>query len=242
VRILVATKFYELLIIAVSHRDRIHRALNQDTHDGPPEERVSPADEPARLPLTHTESLVFKELIPRYGHSPFDLAEAAAIGEAAGKLAIIKPALDALRDAYYGYLEAAKEASHCRQAAARQFMRLNATVVECERWLPAINRRRSAKAKANGRKPRSRTLVSERCPTPAETEALYAYGECKGNVAAAARRLGKDRSTVAEQIKKGLAKVGKTSKREYLKSIGKLPADRRGQVDIGRLDPEIDLD
>jgi hypothetical protein len=223
--------------LACTHKDRINDALEVDAAAGPRDDFATA--EPGRLPVTATESIVFKELIPRYGLSPFEAAEAAAIREAAdcGQLAVIKPALDGLTAAYFAFLEAAKEASHRRQTAEREWVQLNAAIVEYERWLPAISYKKPAKSRK-----RNRTLPIERPLTPNETEALNVVGQYNGNISKAARQLGKDRTTVGEQYKNGLAKLGRDSKEKYLKSIAKLPVDNRGQTNVGRLDPEPDLD
>jgi predicted DNA-binding protein (UPF0251 family) len=54
----------------------------------------------------------------------------------------------------------------------------------------------------------SRTLPSNRTITQKEAEAVMVVGECNGNKSEAARRLGKDRSTVQELYKSGLKKAG----------------------------------
>jgi DNA-binding CsgD family transcriptional regulator len=67
--------------------------------------------------------------------------------------------------------------------------------------------------------------------TPRQTEVVQIVGECKGNVAAAARRLGRDRKTVAQNYTAAMAKLGK----EVFRSRDKtrlLARDRRGQETV----------
>lgn len=88
---------------------------------------------------------------------------------------------------------------------------------------PKRNRRQATKA----RKPRRLT--------PRQAEVVQIVGECKGNIAEAARRLGLDRKTVDESFKAGLAKLGK----EAVRSCDKtrlFVRDRRGQEIVSESD------
>jgi hypothetical protein len=83
--------------------------------------------------------------------------------------------------------------------------------------------------KGKGKK-RIRRQSKPREPRPLtakEVEAVQIVGECKGNIAEAARRLGKDRKTVDEAYKSGLGKLGKEPVKRGTQT---LPRDRRGQT------------
>ena len=88
---------------------------------------------------------------------------------------------------------------------------------------------------AAGRK-RKRAGDKPRKPRPltaTETETIQIVGECNGNVAAAARRLGKDRKTVEESYRNGLKKLGKEAYWQSKKTKARLlTRDKRGQETI----------
>ena len=81
---------------------------------------------------------------------------------------------------------------------------------------PAKRRRRAVKL----RKPRE--------PTPRQLEVIQIFGECNGNLAAVARKLGRDRKTIEETYKAGMMKLGKTVYHSKDKTR-LLARDRRGQ-------------
>ena len=89
--------------------------------------------------------------------------------------------------------------------------------------------RRAIKKPSQTRRARRGTKLRKlRALTSAQTAAIQIVGECKGNIAEAARRLGKDRKTVEESYRTGLLKLNKTA----FWNKGKtrlLPRDRRGQ-------------
>ena len=89
------------------------------------------------------------------------------------------------------------------------------------------------------RKPKpSRRAVRSRKPrplTPRQVEVVQVVGECKGNVAAAARRLGRDRKTVEESYRAGMTKLGKTVYHSRDKTL-LLARDRRGQETVSEGD------
>lgn len=66
--------------------------------------------------------------------------------------------------------------------------------------------------------------------TPKQTEAVQIVGECKGNIAEAARRLGVDRKTIGQHYAAGLAKLGRAAPAKH--ATRRLPEDRRGQADV----------
>ena len=83
---------------------------------------------------------------------------------------------------------------------------------------------------------RRRRAGTDRKPRPLtarQAEVIQIVGECKGNVAKAAERLGLHRKTVAEAYKAGLAKLGKTVVKHATRLF---PRDRRGQDDVSEAD------
>ena len=73
---------------------------------------------------------------------------------------------------------------------------------------------------------RRRGDTSGRKATERQLEAFVMVQECDGNIAEAARRLGRDRKTVAEHYKKALERGCESIKRPKTRA---LPRDRRGQ-------------
>jgi len=65
--------------------------------------------------------------------------------------------------------------------------------------------------------------------TGKQLEAMQIVGECKGDLAEAARRMGKDRSTIKQHYDAATAKLGK---RPVKHSTKRHATDRRGQADI----------
>lgn len=65
--------------------------------------------------------------------------------------------------------------------------------------------------------------------TAKQVETVQTVGECKGNIAEAARRLGKDRKTVAESYEAAMEKLGIQAVKHQTKP---LPLDRRGQENL----------
>jgi DNA-binding CsgD family transcriptional regulator len=79
-------------------------------------------------------------------------------------------------------------------------------------------------------KPRKPSGLTDR-----QIEIVQIVGECKGNIALAARKLGRDRKTIDEVYRAGMAKLGKT----IYRSIDKtrlLVRDRRGQETVSEAD------
>lgn len=66
--------------------------------------------------------------------------------------------------------------------------------------------------------------------TAKQGEALQIVGECKGNIAEAARRTGCDRKTMEQHYKTGMAKLGKSAVKHRTK---RMPVDLRGQEHVG---------
>lgn len=85
-------------------------------------------------------------------------------------------------------------------------------------------------------KPKRRQRRSNKTPkanplTSKQAEIVQVVGECKGNLAEAARRLGKDRKTVEEGYRTAMAKLGKTA--YWTKNKTRLLSrDNRGQVNL----------
>ncbi|MEW6358495.1 MAG: hypothetical protein AB1696_19330 [Planctomycetota bacterium] len=67
--------------------------------------------------------------------------------------------------------------------------------------------------------------------TDKQTEAMQIVGECKGSIAAAAKRLGRDHKTVRQHYDAALKKMGKKAVNHLIKKQ-RLPTDRRGQVNV----------
>ena len=101
---------------------------------------------------------------------------------------------------------------------------------ELENYLTRLRERIQSSPKP---KPRKRASGKPRKPRPLtciETETMQIVGECKGNIAAAARRLGKDRKTVEQAYRNGLSKVGKEAYWQNKRAKTRLLArDKRGQ-------------
>jgi hypothetical protein len=83
---------------------------------------------------------------------------------------------------------------------------------------------------------RPRKLLSERPLTQAETRAVRAVSECSGNISAAARSLGKDQSTVNEQLKNAEKKLGRKLWSSRKTKTKTLSVDKRGQADVAAQD------
>jgi predicted DNA-binding protein (UPF0251 family) len=86
------------------------------------------------------------------------------------------------------------------------------------------------------KRPRRRRRMTDAPPRPLtakQTEAVQIVGECKGNLAEAARRLGIDRATLKERYEAASEKLGKRAVKHATKS---LPTDRRGQENLSRYD------
>jgi hypothetical protein len=94
---------------------------------------------------------------------------------------------------------------------------------------PTLPRRRKRRRRATAGKRKSRSLTSR------QTEVVQIVGECKGNLAEAARRLGRDRKTVEETYRVALAKLGKEPVKHGERLLFR---DRRGQADASDIDDE----
>jgi hypothetical protein len=66
--------------------------------------------------------------------------------------------------------------------------------------------------------------------TPIQAEIVQIVGEFKGNIAAAARQLVKDRKTVAESYRAAMGKLGKSVVSRDKTQL--LPRDKRGQESV----------
>ncbi len=83
--------------------------------------------------------------------------------------------------------------------------------------------------KTTRRKKRGGKSRKPRPPTARQTEVIQIVGECKGNLAEAARRLGRNRKTIEETYRAGLARLGMVAVWHDTKL---LPRDRRGQAAV----------
>ncbi len=90
-------------------------------------------------------------------------------------------------------------------------------------------KRKTAKRRRAGKPRKPRPL------TPRQTEVIQIVGECKGNIAAAARRFGRDRKTIEEIYRAGMTKLGKTVYHSKDKTR-LLARDRRGQETVSEDD------
>jgi hypothetical protein len=75
---------------------------------------------------------------------------------------------------------------------------------------------------------RRRRTARPRPLTTLQLEAIKVVSDCKGNIAEAARRLGRDRKTIGQHYKAGIKKLGKAA--SHLKHLPqKLPTGCRGE-------------
>lgn len=82
---------------------------------------------------------------------------------------------------------------------------------------------------------RRKTDAAPRPLTPKQTEVVQIVGECKGNLAEAARRLGIDRATVEEYYEAANKKLGKQAVKHATRN---LPTDKRGQDNLSSDDDQ----
>lgn len=68
--------------------------------------------------------------------------------------------------------------------------------------------------------------------TTKQTEAIQIVGECSGDIAKAAKRLGKDRKTVKQHYDAGMAKVGQAAVVDNKPKPGSLPTGSRGDDEV----------
>jgi hypothetical protein len=88
--------------------------------------------------------------------------------------------------------------------------------------------------------PKRRRKFGTQKPRPLTTrqvEVVEIVGECRGNVAEAARRLGRDRKTIEETYRAALAKLGKSVYWNRNKTR-LLTRDCRGQEDVADIDDQ----
>jgi DNA-binding NarL/FixJ family response regulator len=106
-----------------------------------------------------------------------------------------------------------------------------------------VKRRRSiaTDAENKGKPPRKSRRRQRSTPgtpkslTPRQTEVVQVVGECKGNIAGAARRLGRDRKTIDEAYRAAMEKLGKQVYQRRDKTR-LLTRDKRSQEDIADID------
>lgn len=89
---------------------------------------------------------------------------------------------------------------------------------------------RSLTAKATGkemkRRKRRRPSENRKQLTARQAEIVHLVAECKGNIAEAARRIGRDRKTVEQHYKAAMVKMGQAVTKPKTVTA---PSDRRGQ-------------
>jgi DNA-binding CsgD family transcriptional regulator len=87
----------------------------------------------------------------------------------------------------------------------------------------------AVKRRGGGRK---RKPSVDRPLTEKQTEAVQIVGESKGDIAAAARRLGRNPKTIRQHYNAAMGKMGKTVVKH---ATQRLPSDRRGQANIAHV-------
>jgi DNA-binding NarL/FixJ family response regulator len=91
-----------------------------------------------------------------------------------------------------------------------------------EEQAPAVERKRPKRR-------RRKTDAVPRPLTAKQAEAIQIVGECKGNFAQAADRIGRDRATVRQHYNAGMKKLGRTAVKHRTQQ---LPSDKRGQDSV----------
>lgn len=104
---------------------------------------------------------------------------------------------------------------------------------EAYQWVaPALDA--AAKGLERPRKKTKQRKPGKTIPlTEKQLEAVHIVGECKGNIAEAARRIGKDHKTVKQHYDAGMKKMGKAAVTHKSHSM---PKDRRDQENITKED------
>jgi hypothetical protein len=96
-----------------------------------------------------------------------------------------------------------------------------------------VEHERIAIRTTSGGKKKLRHRESDLRPlTPKQAEGLHIVGECQGNFAKAAKKLGKDRKTVEQNYKSGMAKIAAAGSLNNKKKPGPLPTGLRGDDEI----------
>ncbi len=90
-----------------------------------------------------------------------------------------------------------------------------------------------AGSKSPAKRGRRRSTGATKPLTDRQLEICQVVGECKGNIAEAARRLGKDRKTIKEAHDAANKKLGKIVVRH---KTAPLPSDKRGQEALSKED------
>ncbi|NQT36335.1 MAG: hypothetical protein HQ581_02535 [Planctomycetes bacterium] len=88
-------------------------------------------------------------------------------------------------------------------------------------------------ADSPGKKRKRRSAAKTNPLTPIQVKTVQVVGECEGDVAKAAKRLGKDRSTVQESYTAAMSKLGKSAVKHKTRSM---PRDKRGQEHLSEGD------
>jgi hypothetical protein len=83
-----------------------------------------------------------------------------------------------------------------------------------------------------GRRRRRWHERKQRPMTAKQAEAVQIVGECKGNLAQAAKRIGIGRKTLKERYDAGMKKLGRADLGTQRRFLQRLKHDRRGQVDL----------
>jgi DNA-binding CsgD family transcriptional regulator len=135
-----------------------------------------------------------------------------------------------------------------RDAVAGELISLHAAVLAdyeirvCEDWggrlvleaASAIEGRQAGGRTSKPRRPRRRPRrggQKVRPLTGKQAEAVHIVGECGGNIAEAARRLGVNAKTVRQHYSAAMAKLGRAAGRQHARPT-RLARDRRGQENL----------
>lgn len=95
-------------------------------------------------------------------------------------------------------------------------------------WLKRLRALFTTRGKRRAAKPRKPRPLTAR-----QAEVVQVVGECKGNVALAARRLGRDRKTIEQSYRTALTTLGKVAVKHGERLF---PRDRRGQAALSDSD------
>jgi hypothetical protein len=91
---------------------------------------------------------------------------------------------------------------------------------------------KTSEVKSAAKKPRKRRQSDPRPLTPIQAEAVQIVGECQGDIAKAARHLGKDRKTVEQNYEAGMAKLAATGSSDNKRKPGGLPTGLRDDAEV----------
>ncbi len=97
---------------------------------------------------------------------------------------------------------------------------------QCEELLAQWAESGKKQTRSDASKKRKRKSLQTKPLTEKQAEAVHIVAECKGDISAAATRLGRDRATVKQHYDAAMRKMGKTVVKRATRPLSK---DRRGQ-------------